>query len=57
MSYCDFLQPWCIVQLLPNAQSLTVARFRRRVEAENYLRILRQLLPGGVFAIVFDSPQ
>jgi hypothetical protein len=54
MSYCDLLHPWYIVQLLPNAQPITVARFRRRSEAESYLRVVKQLLPESGFAIVFD---
>jgi hypothetical protein len=55
MSYRDQLQPWCIIRCLPNAQTITVARFRRRSDAEAYLRTLRQLTPTASFRIVFDG--
>jgi hypothetical protein len=54
MTYYDRLHSWCIVRCLPNAQTLTVQRFRRRNEAEEHLRVLRRLEPDGIFEIVFD---
>lgn len=56
MTYRTLLYPWCIVRLLPQFQRVTVARFRRRSEAENHLKVLRRLMPTGVFVIVFDPP-
>jgi len=55
MTYLERLSPWCIVKLLPNMQRQVVARCRRRNDAEEHLRVLRRLLPGASFAIVFDS--
>ena len=54
MTYLERLSPWCIIKLLPNMQRLVVARCRCRNDAEKHLRILRRLLPGASFAIVFD---
>jgi hypothetical protein len=56
MTYRTLLYPWCIVRLLPQLQRVTVARCRRRSEAENHLKVLRRLMPAGVFVIVFDPP-
>jgi hypothetical protein len=35
-------------------RSLIVGRFRRRVDAEGHLRILKQMMPSIPFEIVFD---
>jgi hypothetical protein len=53
MSYREKLHHWLIVRFLPSAQALIVARFRRRSEAEEYLRVLRRLIPTAEFKIVF----
>ncbi|HEY9798309.1 MAG TPA: hypothetical protein V6D30_21940 [Leptolyngbyaceae cyanobacterium] len=55
MTYLESLSPWCIVKLMPNMQRLVVARCRRRNDAEEHVRVLRRLLPGTTFAIIFDS--
>jgi len=34
MSYYDQLYPWVVYRLLPNCQTIAVARFRRRNDAE-----------------------
>ena len=57
MTYRKRLYGWCIVRLLPQFQRVTVARFRRRSEAENHLKILQRLIPDAAFAIVFDLPE
>ena len=49
------LHPWCIAQQLENMQNQVVARFRRRNDADDHLRILRQLIPSTRHAIVFDA--
>ncbi|HEY9669704.1 MAG TPA: hypothetical protein V6C91_23020 [Coleofasciculaceae cyanobacterium] len=56
MSYLERLNPWCIIRPLPDMRSLIVGRFRRRVDAEGHLRILKQLMPTVPFAIAFDIP-
>ena len=55
MSYQQQLSPWVIHKLLPNLKQLTVTRFRRRNDAEAYLKVLRQSQPNSQFAIIFDS--
>lgn len=57
MSYQQRLNPWVIHRLLPNLKQLTVNRFRRRTDAEAYLRVLRQVQPHAKFAITFESNQ
>ncbi len=48
------LHPWAIARPLPNnIQSVIVGRFRRRVDAEEHLK-LRQHIPTVKFFIVFD---
>ena len=54
--YRERLYPWHIIRLLPKAQRITVAKFRNRNQADSHARILRQLIPGGTFVILFDPP-
>ncbi|MBD2260804.1 hypothetical protein [Pseudanabaena sp. FACHB-2040] len=56
MTYHSRLHPWCIVRLLPHMQRITVARFRRRNDADDHARTLRRLIPGGTFVILFEPP-
>ncbi len=53
-NYRAHLYPWCIVQLLPSLQRATVARFRRRSEAEECQKVLQRLQPDSQYRIVFD---
>ncbi len=55
MSYQQKLSPWTIVRVLPDLQKITVARFRRRNEAEGHLIILNRMMPLAEFAIVFEG--
>ena len=57
MTYRDRIHPWCVIRLLPKAQRITVARFRRRHDADNHAQALRRLIPAGVFVILFEPPQ
>jgi len=57
MNYKQQLYPWVIYRFLPNLQRLTVARFRRRNDAEEHLRIIKRLLPQVKFAIAFEASQ
>jgi hypothetical protein len=54
MTYLQRLNPWCIIRPFPNMRTLIVGRFRRRVDAEGHLRILKQMMPSIPFEIVFD---
>ncbi|MDX2214628.1 MAG: hypothetical protein SFY66_15160 [Oculatellaceae cyanobacterium bins.114] len=56
MTYQDQLSPWVIHQLLPNLNRRVVARFRRRTEAESYLKIVKQMRSTTQFLIAFDAP-
>jgi hypothetical protein len=53
-TYRAKLYPWCIIRHLPNMQRITVARFRRRNEAEDHLQVLRRLIPNAPLAVIFD---
>ncbi|MEH1922216.1 hypothetical protein [Nostoc sp.] len=54
MTYLEKLSPWCIVRLKPNMQNQIVAHFRRRSDAEAHLQVLRRLIPGASFTIIFN---
>ncbi len=54
MTYLEKLSPWCIVRLKPNMQNQTVARFRRRSDAEAHLQVLRRLIPSVSFILIFN---
>lgn len=47
---------WAIVRWLPNMQRVIVNRFRRRSEAEEYLRVLRWSSPTRDYTILYDPP-
>lgn len=55
MAYRDRLYPWCIIRQLPKFQRITVARFRKRNEAEEHLKVLHRLLPNATFVVLFDA--
>jgi hypothetical protein len=57
MSYQDQLSPWMVYRQLPNLQRLEVARFRRRNDAEEYLKIVQRMAPFAQFEIVYDVRQ
>ncbi|HIK14201.1 MAG TPA: hypothetical protein IGS53_02700 [Leptolyngbyaceae cyanobacterium M33_DOE_097] len=54
MNYQNQLTPWVIHKLLPNLNQMSVSRFRKRTEAEAYLRVLQQTQPNAKFEIIFD---
>lgn len=54
MTYQQRLTPWVIHKLLPNLSQMTISRFRRRTEAEAYLKLLKQNQPHAQFEITFD---
>ncbi|ODG99406.1 hypothetical protein A4S05_37885 [Nostoc sp. KVJ20] len=54
MTYLEKLSPWCIVRLKPNMQNQIVARFRRRSDAEAHLQVLRRLISGVSFTLIFN---
>lgn len=54
MTYFNQLHPWCIIRPLPNLQSVVVARFRRRSDAQAHLQILKRMVAGATYEIIFD---
>ncbi|MFE1746122.1 hypothetical protein [Coleofasciculus sp. H7-2] len=54
MTYFNQLHPWCIILPLPSLQSIVVARFRRRGDAEAHLQILKRTIPNVTYEIIFD---
>jgi hypothetical protein len=54
MTYQDKLSPWVVNKLLPNMKQMTVNRFRRRNDADAYLKMLRQMNPHDEFSVTFD---
>jgi len=56
MTYRDSLSPWCIIQHLPKMQRIIIARFRKRNDAEDHLRILKRLNPTITYELLFDPP-
>jgi hypothetical protein len=54
MIYRDSLSPGCVIQQLPKLQNAIVARFRKRNDAEDYVRVLRQINPAIAYEIMFD---
>ncbi len=55
MSYQDQLHPWVVYRLLPNLQRLMVARFRRRGDADAYLKTMQRVMPRSHFAVVYEG--
>lgn len=55
MKYQEKLSPWTIIRMQPDPKGVTLARFRRRSEAEGHLLVLKKMMPQGEFTIVFES--
>ena len=55
-SYPQENRLWAIVRLLPNAQTIIVARFRNRQDADDHKRLLHRFIPNAEFEIIFDLP-
>lgn len=53
-TYSIQLYPWCIVRFLPNLQRTIIQRFCKRLDAEEYLKMLKRLMPKVSHQIVFD---
>jgi len=56
MTYLERLNPWCIIRPVSHVQMRIVGRFRRRVDAEGHLQVLKRLMPDVPFEIMFDVP-
>jgi hypothetical protein len=55
MTYQQQLSPWVIHQLQPDLSQSIVSRFRRRNEAEAYLKTIQRIRPTLNFVITFET--
>lgn len=55
MPYRESLYRWIVVRQWSNQQSVIVARFYRRSDAEGHQRFLQQHFPASKYAVMFDS--
>lgn len=56
MKYQEQLTPWVVYQITPDMQRQVVIRFRRRNDADSYLKVLTQTRPNAKFIVAFDAP-
>lgn len=56
MKYQEQLTPWVVYQVTPDMQRQVVIRFRRRNDADSYLKVLTQTRPNAQFIVAFDAP-
>jgi hypothetical protein len=54
MRYQEQLTPWVVYQLSANLDRQIVTRFRRRNDADSYLKVLKQTRPNAEFIVAFD---
>ncbi len=55
MNYQAQLNPWVVYRLLSDLQREAIARFRTRNDAESYLKVMEQMQPHVLYALVFDA--
>lgn len=53
-SYGDTLKPWAIFRCLSPVTNVCVKRFKKRSDADEYLKILRQTI-NDPLTVVFDK--
>ena len=56
-NYRASIMPWCVVQLLSDAQRTIVARFRKRNDATAHLQALQRLNPRATYEVIFMPPE
>lgn len=56
MKYQEQLTPWVVYQLTSDLQRQVVIRFRRRNDADSYLKVLTQTRPNAQFIVAYDIP-
>jgi hypothetical protein len=57
MTYREQITPWIVVRLLPSMRRVTLARFRKRSDADSYAQTLRQLIPEIQLVVMFDPSE
>ena len=55
MNYQQQLTPWVVYQLNSDSDRQVVTRFRRRNDADSYLKVLKQTRPNSQFVVAFDA--
>jgi hypothetical protein len=45
-----------VIQHLPRFQHAIIARFRKRNDAEAYVKVMRRMNPAVTYEIMFDPP-
>ena len=55
MNYQEQLTPWAVYQTLPDLQRQLVIRFRRRTDADCYIKVLKQTRPTTEFVLAFET--
>ena len=57
MAYQERLKPWAVIHSLSSSQKVVVSRHRSRVDAEEYVRLLRQQKPSSKHEVVFEPAE
>ncbi len=55
MNYQEQLTPWAVYQTLPDLQRQLVIRFRRRTDADCYIKVLKKTRPTTEFVLAFET--
>ncbi|KAM3102003.1 hypothetical protein ACKFKF_05580 [Phormidesmis sp. 146-12] len=56
MTYGERLKPWAIVRFV-SPQWIILDRYKKRSDAEEFLKVYRRLFPNERFEIVFELPE
>ncbi|ARV58265.1 hypothetical protein BZZ01_06110 [Nostocales cyanobacterium HT-58-2] len=57
MAYQQRLKPWAVVHLISSSQKVVVSRHRSRTDAEGYVQLLRQQMPGSQLDVLFEPAE
>ncbi len=55
MTYQEQLSPWMVQQQLPNVENRVLARFRRRGDADAYLKLMKEMRPSLALSVIFST--
>ncbi len=55
MNYQDQLSPWVVYQLVSDSERQLVQRYRRRNNADAYVKLMAQTQPHISFVVAFDA--
>jgi hypothetical protein len=54
MTYQTSLSPWAVFRHMTTVPHVCVARFRKRIDAEQYQSLLSRVNPKASYEVVFD---